>query len=196
MIAKKILSSILITLTAGLILVSCETINIGKEPTAQELIKNGEIDKAKSLFQIRSDINEVDEDGNTVLHLAAMIDDADLVTYFIIKGADVHLRNRDGDTPLHVAINYKSLNAAKVLAVKETCLFDENISGRTALDAGLNKDQAFYDIFITKETGALTDKTGKSIVHYFVEYKNLQAIKLCAKKEFLIQSKTIRVKLL
>jgi ankyrin repeat protein len=182
MITKNSLKALFLSLTAGLILISCETMNLGKEPTAQELIKNGEIDKAKSLFQIRSDINEIDEDGNTVLHLAAMIDDADLVTYFIIKGADVHLRNRDGDSPLHVAIKNRSFNAAKVLCVKDTCLFDENIQGRSALEEGLKTDPAFYDLFICAETGSLIDKSGKTIVHYFVEQKNIQAIKLCAKK--------------
>ena len=153
-----------------------------RELTPQELIKSGQIDKAKGKFQLTSDINEIDEDGNTVLHLASMINDEDLVTYFLIKGADQNLKNNDGLTPLHVAIEHNSFDAARVLANYGKNIFTKDSWGDSAVTKALKKNDAFYDIFITAETGELRDENGKSIVHYFVESKDLKAVRMAIKK--------------
>lgn len=166
-----------IPLVLLILFASCETPKVEKELTAQELLKQGLIDQAKSKFQITTDINEVDEDGNTVLHLASMLDDADLVTYFLIKGANPTLQNYSGQTPLHLAIEYKAYNAAEILAVTNKTLFARNSDGEIALTKGLESDEAFYDIFINEKTGLITDSNGKSILHYFVDNKNLKAVK-------------------
>jgi uncharacterized protein len=153
-----------------------------KEASAVELILNGKQDEAKGRFQTKYDINAVDAHGNTALHAAAQINDADLVTFLIIKGADTDLKNYDSDTALHVAIKNNSLDAAKVLATVGSNLFDRNGSGRTALDLGLEKNQAYYDIFITTKSGEIRNTDGESIVHYFVKTKNEQAVLYCIKK--------------
>ena len=49
------------------------------------MIRDNEIEAAKGQFQMPSDINGIDKEGNTVLHLAAERDDADLITYFMIS---------------------------------------------------------------------------------------------------------------
>lgn len=164
------------------IFTACESGKVERELTAAELLKEGRVDEAKSKFQITTDINAVDEDGNTVLHLAAMIDDPDLVTFFIIKGANTTLQNHQGQTPIHLAIEYKSYDAAQVLANHEKTLFCKNRSSEVALLKGISEDEAFYDIFINEKTGLITDAEGKSILHYFVENKNLKAVQQCIKK--------------
>lgn len=153
-----------------------------KELTAQELLKRGLVDEAKGKFQITTDINEIDEDGNTVLHLASMLDDQDLVTYFLIKGANPELQNYAGQTPLHLAIEYKAYHAAEVLAATKKTLFARDSSGIMALTRGLESDEAFYDIFISEKTGSLLDNEGKSILHHFVQTKNLKAVKAVISK--------------
>ncbi len=160
-----------------------------KELTPQEMIKEGKVEEAKSKFQLTTDINALDEDGNSVLHLAALINDADLCLFFLIKGANPLLRNNDGDTPLHIAIQQDAFDAAKVLADAENSLFARDASNTTALDLGLEKDIAYYDLFITPKSGQLKDEYGKTIVHHFVETKNLQAIKACIAKGIYISPK-------
>ena len=59
-----------------------------KPKSALELMKAGETDKARSLFQIDTDINARDSDGNTLLHLCAALDDSGSIEYFLFKGAD------------------------------------------------------------------------------------------------------------
>ena len=166
--------------TALLLLSGCaSTKPVAAKSTPQELIMQNRKDEAMQEFALPTDINAVDEDGNTVLHVAAKVDDPDLITYFIFKGADPELKNFDGDTPLHVAIKNNSFEAAKALSSVSSTLFSRDNEGVTALDRGLLVNDAYYDIFITTKAGELRDIEGQSIVHYFVRTKNLKGIRKC-----------------
>jgi len=155
-----------------------------KHNTPLELLKNGETELAKEKFLLPHDINEVDGDGNTVLHWAAFLDDDALIAYFVTKGANTDLKNKKGETPLHVAINNDSFVAAAALAsmgLGEN-LFARNADGITALDLGLQKNEKYYDIFITTKAGEIRDDWGRSIVHYFVQTSNIEGIRTCITK--------------
>lgn len=181
---KKI---IFVVITAVCLLTGCTSkkkvvASPAKEKTPLEYLKNKQKEEAKGFFIPKADINEVDEEGNTLLHYAAEMNDADLITFFVIKGADSELKNYKGDTPLHVAINNNSYDAAKVLAAIGGNLFAKNMEGVSALDAGLKKNNTYYDLFITTKSGELRDVDGNSIVHYFVQTKNLKGVQTCIKK--------------
>lgn len=163
--------------------------NSNSKLSPQQLILQNKIDEAKMEFATPTDINAADEEGNTVLHIAAMIDDAELVSYFIFKGADPDLKNLEGDTPLHSAIKNNSINAAKELATQSNTLFSRDGEGTTALDLGLNASEAYYDLFVTPKAGQLRDIDGQTIVHYFVQTKNLKGIRQCITKEIPISIK-------
>ena len=165
---------------AGFILLTgCASAKPESKLTPQQLIMQNRKAEAKQEFVMPTDINAADEDGNTVLHIAAKIDDEELVTYFIFKGADPELKNRDGDTALHVAIKNNSKRAAKALSAVSETLFSRDSEGITALDRGLYSDDEYYDIFITTKAGELRDVEGQTIVHYFVKTKNLKGIRKC-----------------
>ena len=157
--------------------------------TPQQLILQNRKAEAKQEFVMPTDINAADTDGNTVLHIAARIDDDELVTYFIFKGADPELKNQEGDTPLHVAIKNRSLRAAKVLSAISNTLFSRDAEGVTALDCGLLADDAYYDLFITSKAGTLRDLEGQTLVHYFVKSKNLKGIRKCISENIPISVK-------
>ena len=165
---------------AGFILLTgCASAKPESKLTPQQLIMQNRKAEAKQEFVMPTDINAADEDGNTVLHIAAKIDDEELVTYFIFKGADPELKNFEGDTPLHVAIKNHSMRAAKALSAVSSTLFSRDSEGVTALDRGLLADESYYDLFITTKAGELRDVEGQSIVHYFVRTKNLKGIRQC-----------------
>ena len=154
-----------------------------KEASLHQLIQEGRIDEAKDRFVTKYDINEIDSDGNTALHLAAAINDSDLVTFLIIKKADIDLKNYQSQTPLHVAIEHNSVESAQVLVSFGANIFARNSEGITAMDMAFERDSAYYDIFITTKTSELRDiDDGRNIVHYFVQTKNEKAINYCVKK--------------
>ena len=118
---------------AGFILLTgCASAKPESKLTPQQLIMQNRKAEAKQEFVMPTDINAADEDGNTVLHIAAKIDDEELVTYFIFKGADPELKNFEGDTPLHVAIKNHSMRAAKALSAVSSTLFSRDSEGITA----------------------------------------------------------------
>jgi ankyrin repeat protein len=53
--------------------------------------------------ELGADVNSVDHEGNTPVHLAASRGDTASVLYLVSKGADVTRRNREGNTPADMA---------------------------------------------------------------------------------------------
>ena len=170
-------------LTTGLLLfTACASKPKEEKPmSALDLIKAGKTDQARGMFQIDTDINAIDSDGNTLLHLCAALNDYSSIEYFLFKGADSEIKNKNGDTPLHIAIENDSYAAAKVLAAVGSNLFAHNGQGETALDMALEKDQRYYDVFINEDAAALRYDNGKSLLHYFVQSKNIRGVNACLK---------------
>jgi len=184
---KKIILSVCVL---SLFFFGCNSTKQEEKLTPHQMIKKNLIDQAKGQFMMPSDINEIDEDGNTVLHLAAALNDADLCTFFIIKGADTELKNYESDTPLHVAIKNECYSAAEAI-VNMDCrsLLSRDGEGKSALDLGLETSGAYYELFITEKAGELRDDEGRSIVHYFVASKNLRAVQSCIRRKIDISVK-------
>lgn len=161
-----------------------------KSKTVQELIVAGEIEKAKSLFMNQAEINNVDEDGNTALHVAAKLNESDLVTFLIVKGADTELKNKYGDTPLHVAIANDAYESARALTSLGADIFALNAKGKSALEIAITKSNIYYDIMINEKTALLRDmNNGNGIVHYFVLTRNQRALLYCINKRLDIDKK-------
>jgi ankyrin repeat protein len=160
-----------------------KTVKTVSEPSVQQLIEAGKTDEVRNLFKTKYDINAADENGDTALHVAARKNDADIITYLITKGAGTELKNYNGDTPLHVAIKNDCFEAARVLAAIGSDIFARDGNGKTALETGLSRNEMYYDILITTNSGELRDSNGETIVHYFVRTKNAEAVAYCIKKK-------------
>lgn len=189
---KKIILTIL-SLCSILLMASC--VSTEKEVSIQQLIKEGKIDDAKARFVSKYDINEIDENGNTALHTAAEINDSSLTLFLLCYGADPDLKNYNSQTPLHVAIANNSKESAQQLINFGCNIFARDGDGKTAMEKAFEKDQIYYDIFITAKTGEIRDSDRqKTIVHYFVETKDEMAILTCVRKEIPISQKDIEGK--
>ncbi len=161
-----------------------------KQPSVQELILQGRYDEAKEIFKTKTDINAVDEDGNTALHAAARINDSDLVTFLAIKGADMELKNNSGDTALHVAIKSDCYESARALTNLGADIFSLDADGSSALETSLARGDVYYDIMINQKTAQLKDENnGNTIVHHFALTQNKKAIDYCVNKKIPIDNK-------
>ncbi len=162
----------------------------GCKSTVQELIMAGKIEKAKSFFTNQAEINNADGEGNTALHVAAELNEADLVTFLIVKGADTELKNKAGDTPLHVAIANEAYEAARALTSLGADIFALNAKEKSALEIAITESDLYYDIMINEKTSLLRDvNNGNGIVHYFVLTRNQKALGYCIDKKIDIDKK-------
>ena len=182
---SRILISIfsILTLIICFLFVSCGSTKVAKQAPIQQLILEGRYDEAKELFKTKTEINAQDEDGNTALHIAALVNEPDLISFLIIKGADTEIANNFGDTPLHVAVKNDNVESAKVLSIVHGNIFAKDAEGNTALQIALAKDPLWYDVMISPQTGDLRDINGESIVHYFVRTGDEKAIECCIRQQ-------------
>ncbi|MBQ0003206.1 MAG: ankyrin repeat domain-containing protein [Treponema sp.] len=179
----------LLAVSAIFLIASCETTKKGTASSSssiQKLIREGKIEEAKSYFMTRSDINEQDEDGNTVLHIAALTNDEDLVTFLIIKGADKEIKNFNNQTALMLAIENDCYDSVRALVRAQADIFVQDDDGITALEKSLSKNDVYYEIMISEKTVQLKDHEGRTIIHYFVNNCNEKALEYAIKKKIQI----------
>ncbi len=148
----------------------------GRPMSVQELIMAGRSDEVQALFETQADINLADENGNTALHTAALVDNADIVYFLLFKGANSQLKNLSGDTPLHLAVKNGGVASSTLLAAISNNIFSRDNEGNTAIEIGLTKGELFYESLLTQHTGTLQDIHGESVVHYLVKNRDLNGI--------------------
>ncbi|WP_428771058.1 ankyrin repeat domain-containing protein [Treponema sp. HNW] len=186
---------IIFLLTAGVFVLSC--VSTPEAPPApaqrsiQELILAGKIDEVRALFESQTDINKVDENGNSALHAAAQINDGDLVSFLLYKGADPELKNYTGDAPLHTAVKNKAPKAAAALAAFKADIFSKDGEGRAVIETALAQGNLFYEALLTPLTGKSTDVQGRTIVHYAVKDINKSAVDFCIHKDIPLSVKDV-----
>ena len=64
------------------------------------------------------DVNAVDRNGNTPLHLAAFQSEDSSARFLLSLGADMEARNLKGETPLHMAVKARNLRTTKDMLLK------------------------------------------------------------------------------
>ncbi len=83
-------------------------------------IKHGAKEAFVFLAQSGSDINSINNDGNTPLHVATMNNQILIVKYLINEGeAEIDSQNKINNSPLHIAYSKNYLDIAKFLEDSE-----------------------------------------------------------------------------
>lgn len=111
-----------------------------------ELIKEGHVDLVDKLLKLKKvSLNEIDEDGNTVLMKLLKIKQYNLVEKYINNSEyDINHQNKDGNTLVHLLASKDYLHVASIIKKlkrnKEVNPNIRNNEGKTALDIAIKTD--------------------------------------------------------
>ena len=76
----------------------------------------GSDERFEKLFDLRSgDVNAINDEGDSLLYVAASKNQLGKISFLLNKGADVNFKNERGATPLNVACDKTALDAVQLL---------------------------------------------------------------------------------
>lgn len=105
----------------------------------------GDVIEFKKLYKLYHDPSEeVDDNQNTVLHLAAMKGNLSIVQFLAEQNIDLNKQDKFGATALHLAAANGCNEVVRFLVGSEVMAIDLNIvdnKGRTALDVAAEKNK-------------------------------------------------------
>ncbi|APR98552.1 ankyrin repeat domain-containing protein [Wolbachia endosymbiont of Folsomia candida] len=118
------------------------------------------INKLLSELSLKSfhGINKKNEDGNTILHLAAQFSSYKTVKLLIEKGANVDIENNEGEVPLHRAALARKARNVKAIIEAEADVDCTNYNGSTPLHL------ASGSVWLFREKGGNAKGTVKELL--------------------------------
>ena len=130
--------------------------------------RNGWLDIIQDLItSYQFEPQERDNNGNTCLHYAAVVNHVDIVKYlFTVCNCDL-MTNKDGSAVLHVAAANGSLDVVKYLVFQTCNLMATNKLGETVLHCAVEHINVLK--FLVTECGCdpmATDKNGRTPLHW------------------------------
>lgn len=111
-------------------------------------------DEILFMFATFADPNELIDGDDTILHVAVLRNDIEVIDVLIAHGADVNRTGGLGVTPLHVACSHGCLEAAKRLLAEGAELTPVNNFGFTALENARNHNHDEIVQFLESRIGS------------------------------------------
>lgn len=134
-----------------------------QENSLVRMVRNRDIDGVKARFDT-GEINAIDDDGQSLLHIAARQNDERMTEYLLSMGAQKEALDPTGNTPLLTAADANAFKAAQVLARHNAYLFAANADGESAFQRFNEKKQ--LPILLNPQTVLQKDEYGTSLLHY------------------------------
>jgi ankyrin repeat protein len=134
-------------------------------------------------------LDDVDDGGNSLLHLAAETEDLDLIDFCLDAELNINAKNKAGERPLHVAVSAGSVGAVRRL-VKAGAnpstwfIFGDEKYNLLHIAIGFRNNEVIKAILESPllEINAVTGYGKKSAIHFAAEMGNSRAIGLLAAK--------------
>ena len=97
-------------------------------------VKQGNVEKVKSLLTQGMDVNSRSSSGYTPLHMSAGLDKRRVTKLLVINGAKINARDSSGRTPLHISVRRGHFKMVKFLLSQGANLLIRDRSDRTPAD--------------------------------------------------------------
>lgn len=119
--------------------------------------------------------------GETMLHLACAVNNAELVKYIISLGAPLDVPDADGTTPLLLALRYTSWTSAEILVERGCQVNTQNNYGLTPLNTAIASQYEDITVIIKFGNALLsrgaslgtTDRYGSGVWHWVARSRPL-----------------------
>ena len=125
----------------------------------------------KALLNVGCDVNEITEDGDSLLHTAINYHETEIVYFLVEKGIFNEQRNKAGDTPFQLAAKNREGGAIEAFASINYDINKKIVDGKTALHIAASSGDLFITMVLIKN-GAFTDikdDFGKTPLDYATE---------------------------
>jgi len=147
------------------------------------------IEKLTLLDEYQWPLDSVNDDGDSLLHIAAETGDEALLDFCIGVGININAKNKKGERPLHVAVSSESVDAVKIL-VKAGAnpglyfLSNDESYNLVHIATGFGNNEIIKALLESPllEINAGTGSEKKSALHFAAELDNSWAISLLASK--------------
>ena len=149
-------------------------------PTGQEsladLIAAGKTAEVRRRFTSSDAVNQKNAQGQSLLHIAALRNDAEMVRFLIDMKADTEVTDSAGLTPLAAAVKADCLDAARVLAEAGASIFAADAGGQSVYAIARAKGKDALTAIVSPKTVAEQDASGKTALHFAVEALDEEAV--------------------
>ncbi|UTC74617.1 ankyrin repeat domain-containing protein [Treponema sp. OMZ 792] len=163
---KKIFISAFILILITVNFMSCKTAPEPKEETLIDLIKAGKSEELQERLN-SSALNMKDEEGNSLLHIAAVKNDPMIVRLLINMDADIEAQNNTGSTPLAAALSNASYDAVKVLIEYNANIFAKDNEGEKPFYIACKNNVP--NLILTAQTLKQKDENHDTALHLAVK---------------------------
>lgn len=169
----RVIRKILFSFCFVLFLHACTT-QPAKKDSIITLIKKGKTEELKERFDEKS-VSTADENGNSLLHIAAAANNPVIVKFLLSMNADIEAKNLQGQTPLLLALTNNAKEAAQVLAEHNAHIFAKDELNNFPLVYAEKHD--FYDLIINGQTVRQKDADGNTALHYAADTVNMNMVR-------------------
>jgi ankyrin repeat protein len=151
-----------------------------------EAVRKGDLEQIKAQVN-SSNMHMVDEEGQTLLHVAAAREQAEIVSYLVGLGADVNVQSKDGQTALHYAAIRQNMPIAAMLIERGADLSIVDKHGNTPLWDAMSSSRKDYDLVdFLLSRGAdpnVMNRAGRSVASAAIERNSQALLKVLAKHQ-------------
>ena len=146
------------------------------ERTLLDLISEGKTDEVKKRFSSSDAVNQKNSRGQSLLHIAALRNDAEMVQFLVAMKADLTIKDSAGDTAMAAAVSAGCLDSVRILAEAGSFIFTTNVTGATVYKLAMNQGKDAVAAILSPKTILQQDTTGKTILHHAVALLDEQTV--------------------